>query len=226
MPLRLAQLLCLFTLGILAQAQPAGLEPQSREAWHFMALEGEGYAPLVYTVGEGRLRCEETSVERVKARIETRAAEDGLHPAYLAEALAAYAWDDWSRLQVTGYDLREVVSHHPEQLEPFLEQAYREHHPCLLGILKVLVAGYEGAYQENSEGRYEAAQKTGPRYRLVAFNPAFFPGTGLLEPLGVVYAVRLTELMRLDALRQPMLHVMAATLQKRAAQEGDPLKVR
>lgn len=215
-------------LGVLACAAAQTLEPQSPAAWRFAVAEGARYAPLLYTFEDGQLVCAAASERAAAREVEARAAAENLHPAYLAEMLAAYLWDDWGRFKVSGFDLREVVEQHPERLEAYLERAYHEHRACALGVMRVLVDGYEGRYVRGPDGRYhlDPAGAKGEPYALLAFNPAFFPGTGLFEPLGVVYAVRLAELMRLDVLRKPLLTVVAKTLQKRLAESGDPLKVR
>lgn len=216
----------LAVLGVLAYASAQTLEPQSPAAWRFAVGEGARYAPLLYTFEDGQLVCAAASEREVVREIEARAAAEGLHPAYLAEVLAAYLWDDWSRFKVGGFDLREVVEAQPERLAGYLERAYLEHRACALGVMEVLVDGYEGRYALGADGRYRRGAKgEGEPYALLAFNPAFFPGTGLFEPLGVVYAVRLAELMQLGALRKPLLAITAQTLRKRLAESGDPLKV-
>jgi hypothetical protein len=60
---------------------------------------------------------------------------------------------------------------------------------------------------------------------LLVFYPHFFPGTGIFEPLGLIYAVRLAELMQLSALRKPILSIIADTLRRRAEEGGDPLRI-
>lgn len=224
--MKLMQLLVLVALCVFGQAQgwPADVAPQSREAWRYAVGEGERYAGLLYTPHEGRLRCLLPTSRAARSAIEDAAAAQQRHPAYLAEMIAVYLWDDWNRLEVPGYDIRWVVAHQ-EALEPFLEALYQAQQACLLGLLQVLAAGYEGGYRQDADGQYRRvpAGEAEP-YMLLALFPEYFPGTGLLEPLGIVYAVRLLELSALSALRQPMLAHVARTLERRA-RNGDPLKV-
>lgn len=78
--------------------------------------------------------------------LENEANQRQQNPAYLAEAVVVYLWDDWTLLYVNGYDIREVFKDLSDKasLEVFLEQAYLEHHVCLFVVLKVLTEGYEG----------------------------------------------------------------------------------
>jgi hypothetical protein len=223
--LRWWALLLLATCGF-AQDLPAGIQRQSREAFHHAAREGARYAPLLYRDAGGGLACAQASSRAARQTLEATANRLGVHPGYVAEVLAAHLWDDWGRLHVPGYDLRAVVSEHPEELETFLEAFYQAHHACALGLMQVLTGAYEGSYRRGPDGGYHLVGRAqGDAYELLALYPRYFSGTGILEPLGLVYAVRLAELMQLAALRKPFLSVVAATLKRRAEEGGDPLKV-
>jgi hypothetical protein len=218
-------------LPALAQDLPSGVPRQSREAFHHAAREGARYAPLLYHDEGGGLACAQTSSRSAREALEAAANRLGVHPGYVAEMLAAHLWDDWSRLHVPGYDLRAVVSEdtaseHPERLEAFLEAFYQAHHACALGLMQALTGAYEGSYRRGPDGSYHLVGRAqGDPYELLALYPRYFPGTGILEPLGLVYAVRLAELMQLAVIRKPFLSVVAATLKRRAEEGGDPLKV-
>jgi hypothetical protein len=224
--LRWATLLLVLIAIAPAQDLPAGLERQSREAFHYIAREGGHHTPLLYVEQAGGLTCAQPSSRAAKTALEAAANRLGVHPGYVAEQLAAYLWVDWSRLYVPGYDLRDVVSQHPEQLEAFLEEFYQAHYACTLGLMQVFTNAYEGNYQQGPDGSYHPVGRgEGDPYELLVFYPHFFPGTGIFEPLGLIYAVRLAELMQLSALRKPILSIIAATLRRRAEEGGDPLRI-
>ena len=160
--------------------------------------------------------------------LESEANQRHQNPAYLAEAIVVYLWDDWTLLYVSDYDIRKVFEDlsNKEQIGIFLEQAYLEHHVCLLGILKVLTEGYEGYYALNVDGYKHVFDKSGEAYSPLALEPKYFPGTGIFEPLGLVYAVRLGDFLKIGWLRQRVIGMIAETLERRAQESADPLKVR
>jgi hypothetical protein len=202
--------------------------PQSPEAWQLMVDEGVVLSELVYDKTPQGLSCKKNSQYEVIQALENEANLRQQNPAYLAEAMVVYLWDDWTLLYVTGYDIREVLENLSDKtsLEVFLEQAYFEHHVCLLGVLKVLTEGYQGNYQVSPEGYRHVLDKSGQPYQPLALEPAYFPGTGIFEPLGLVYAVRLGDFLRIGWLRQQAIGMIAETLERRATESSDPLKVR
>jgi hypothetical protein len=138
-----------------------------------MVDEGVILSELVYDKTPQGLSCKKSSQFEVIQALENEANLRQQNPAYLAEAIVVYLWDDWTLLYVTGYDIREVLEDlsDKENLKAFLEQAYTEHHVCLLGVLKVLTEGYEGYYQLSSEGYSRVADKSGETYRPLALEP-------------------------------------------------------
>jgi hypothetical protein len=203
------------------------LTPQSPEMWAYMVSEGQESITTVYTETSQGLVCNQTSQNEVVKILETLANESKLHPAKLAEAMTVYLWDDWTLLQVEGFDTREVLSDMSDkaQVEMFLEQFYREHHLCLLGILKVLTWGYEGYYGLQKGEHLLLASKLGEPYAPVALEPDYFPGTGLLEPLGLVYAVKLGDLLTVGWVREKVLAMIAETLRHRGSTGENPLRI-
>ena len=202
------------------------LTPQSPEAWNALAAAGKKYISSVYDVTGDGLVCHETREKDVRTRVEALAALEHVHPARVAEAATAYLWGDWTLLHVPGPPLRAAVDGGKETLEPYLESAYQAHHVCLLGILKVLVDGYEGDYVQTDKGYSYAKKGGGERYKLLAFEPKYFPGSGFLEPLGVVQAVRNADLLRVDWVRAKVLNAVVASTERRKAEGGDPLKIK
>jgi hypothetical protein len=208
------------------------LVPQSPEAWRYAVTQGSKLISAVYQQTPEGLVCQQTSQLDVINTLENVAAEKDEHPSRIAEELVVYLWNDWTLLHVTGYDIRQVVEddvfesiEHKKVVTGFLEQFYQDHHVCLLGILKVLVYGYEKNYQL-SEGQYVRTQEAlGEGYEPLALEPKYFPGTGILEPLGLVYAVKLGDFLTMAWLRETALDLIAETLQRRAKHSGDPLKV-
>ena len=146
-------------------------------------------------------------------------------PALVAEELTAYLWGDWTLLHVEGPPLRAVLDGGRDTLEVYLETFYQAHHVCLLGVLKTLVDGYEGNYVQTEDGFVYKKKGDGARYRLLALEPKYFPGTGFLEPMGLVKAVRNADLLRVAAVRARVLDAVAASVERRAADGGDPLKI-
>jgi hypothetical protein len=213
---------------VLLQLTPFQLTPQSPEMWAYMVDEGQRSITTVYTETSQGLVCNQTSQNEVVKTLETLANKLTKHPAFVAEAMTVYLWNDWTLLYVEGYDTTEVlkaVDNNP-QVQLFLEQFYLQHHLCLLGILKVLTRGYEGYYSLQGQAYTLLQIPTGEPYAPVALEPEYFPGTGLLEPLGLVYAVRLGDLLTVGWLREQMITLIAETLRQRSATSQDPLKVR
>lgn len=204
------------------------LEPQSLEMWAVMVSRGQDNITTVYRDTSAGLVCHQTSQPEVMKTLESLANESKTHPAQIAEAMTVYLWNDWTLLYVEGYDTREVLSTMEDKprVEAFLEQFYREHHVCLLSILKVLTRGYEGYYGLQNGKYILLPTKTGEAYSPVALEPEYFPGTGLLEPLGLVYAVKFGDLLTVPWIRQSALSAMTEALQRRSETSSDPLKVR
>ncbi len=203
---------------------PQALVPQSPEAWAYVAAAGKSNIGSVYTVTDQGLVCRHSEEKTVRENVEALAAAANAHPARVAEELTAYLWGDWTLFYVPGPSLRTALDGGRNTLEPYLEAAYQAHHVCLLGILNVLVDGYEGDYLQTDNGYRYVKKGGGERYRLVAFEPRYFPGSGFLEPLGVVRAVRNADLLRVDGVRAAVLDALVASLERRAA-AGDPLKL-
>jgi hypothetical protein len=208
------------------------LVPQSPEAWRYAVTQGSNLISAVYEQTPEGLVCQQTSQLDVIKTLENVATEKDEHPARIAEELVVYLWNDWTLLHVTGYDIRQVVEdevfesiEHKKVVTGFLEQFYQEHHVCLLGILKVLVYGYEKNYQLLNSKYVRTQEALGERYEPLALEPKYFPGTGILEPLGLVYAVKLGDFLTMAWLRETALELITETLQRRAKRSGDPLKV-
>jgi hypothetical protein len=202
--------------------------PQSLEAWQSFVNQGQTNITSVYLkVSEG-LVCQRNTYAEVRTIIEGLANDAKVHPAQIAEEMAVYLWDDWTLLHVEGYDTREVLSNtkNKEALEMLLEQFYKQHQVCLFGILKVLTQGYEGYYSLKNGTFTRSQTPTGEKYSPYALEPSYFPGTGLLEPLGLVYAVKLGDLLTIGWVRERAISIIAETLQRRAKTSSDPLKVR
>jgi hypothetical protein len=213
---------------LLAALLSQSLVPQSPQAWDHMATAGSNLAPLIYQKTTDGLVCAKPSQAGVVYSLENLAADTGEHPSRLAEAIVVYLWDDWTLLHVRGYDTREVLTQLDDRprLETFLERFYQEHHRCLLGTLRVLIFGYERRY-ELIEGSYERSWDThGERYPPIALEPKYFPGSGIFEPLGLVHAVKLSDLFLIGWLRERAIDLVIDTLQRRAQTSTDPLKVR
>lgn len=202
--------------------------PQSLEAWQYFVSQGRTSITSVYASTSEGLVCQQNSYTEVRTILETLANNAHVHPAQIAEEMTVYLWDDWSLLHVEGYDTREVLSDlgDKEALEAFLEQFYLQHQVCLFGILKVLTQGYEGYYGLQA-GKYIRLQTpTGEKYSPYALEPKYFPGMGLLEPLGLVYAVKLGDLLTIGWVRERAIRVVVETLERRSKTSHDPLKVR
>jgi hypothetical protein len=212
----------IWTLFLLLQ-----LTPQSPEMWAYVVRQGKERITGVYTETSEGLVCNQTSQTEVIKTLETLANESKLHPSYLAEAMTVYLWNDWTLLHVDGYDTREVLSNMSDKsrVENFLEQFYLQHHTCLLGILKVLTWGYDGYYGLQN-GRYVLlTSQSGEPYGTVALEPDYFPGSGLLEPLGLVYAVKLGDLLSFPWLRDYAVNVISETVQRRSQTSDNPLRI-
>jgi hypothetical protein len=202
--------------------------PQSPEAWRYFVSQGRESITRVYTTTPDGLVCHQSSQAEVRNILESLAQTTRVHPARIAEEMTVYLWNDWTLLHVSDYDTREVLSNLGDRvrLEAFLEQVYKEHHVCLLGILKVLTQSYEGYYDLQGNDYLRLPTPTGERYVPLALEPKYFPGTGILEPLGLVYAVKLGDLLTVDWLREKAIVMIAETLQRRTETSRDPLKVR
>lgn len=203
------------------------LVPQSPQAWHYAATEGSKLASTVYQKTAHGLVCAQQSQAGVVYTLESVAAEEGEHPSRLAEEIVVHLWDDWTLLYVSGYDTRAVLNELDDRplLEAFLERFYAEHHSCLLGILRVLVFGYEKRYEFLDGGYVRSREALGERYQPLALEPRYFPGSGIFEPLGLVYAVKLSDLFLIGWLREKAIDLVIETLQRRARTGDDPLKV-
>jgi hypothetical protein len=202
--------------------------PQSLEAWQYFVNQGQTNITSVYVETSEGLVCQQNSYMEVRTTLESLANKAAVHPSKIAEEMVVYLWDDWTLLHVENYDTREVLENleDRETLEVFLEQFYMQHQVCLLGILKVLTQGYEGYYGVQ-HGKYTRLQTpTGEKYLPYALEPSYFPGTGLLEPLGLVYAVKLGDLLTIGWVRERTTKVIAETLERRLETSDDPLKVR
>jgi hypothetical protein len=202
--------------------------PQSLEAWQYFVNQGQTNITSVYVKTSEGLVCQKNTYAEVRTILETLANNAQIHPAQIAEEMVVYLWDDWTLLHVEGYDTREVLSNldDKETLEALLEAFYSQHQVCLLGILKVLTQGYEGYYGLQN-GKFTRSQTpTDEKYSPYALEPSYFPGTGLFEPLGLVYAVKLGDLLTIGWVRERAIAVVAETLQRRAETSSDPLKVR
>lgn len=206
------------------------LAPQSPQAWHYAAGEGSKLASTVYQKTAHGLVCAKSSQAGVIYTLEHVAAEKGEHPSRLAEEIVVYLWDDWTLLYVSGYDTRAVLTELDNRplLEAFLGRFYEEHHRCLLGVLRVLVFGYEKRY-EFVDGSYVRSvgsrELLGERYQPLALEPKYFPGSGIFEPLGLVNAVELSDLLLIGWLREKAIDLVIETLQRRGRTSTDPLKV-
>jgi hypothetical protein len=213
-----------FLLATLTPLLPA---PQSPQAWDYAVTQGSGLVGTVYHKTARGLVCAKSSQFEVVYALENVAAQKGEHPSRLAEEIIVYLWDDWTLLYVADYDVRTVLERTDDRplLESFLERFYKEHHVCLLGLLRVLTFGYEKNYIL-LDGRYVRSREVlGGRYEPLALEPKFFPGTGVFEPLGLVHAVKLSDFLLIGWLRERAIDLMIETLQRRA-KTGDPLKVR
>jgi len=204
------------------------LVPQSPQTWHYAATEGGKLASTVYQETAHGLVCAKQSQAEVVYTLERVAAEKGEHPSRLAEEIVVYLWDDWTLLSVSGYDTRAVLNKLDDRplLETFLERFYEEHHSCVLGILRVLVFGYEKRYEFLEGGYVRAREALGERYQPLALESKYFPGSGFFEPLGLVHAVKLSDLFLIGWLREKAIDLVIETLQRRAQTSDDPLKVR
>ncbi len=218
----------MLTVMLVALLFLSPLVPQSPQAWHYAATEGSKLASTVFQDTAHGLVCAKRSQAEVVYTLEGVATEKGEHPSRLAEEIMVYLWDDWTLLHVSGYDTRAVLNELDDQplLEAFLERFYQEHHSCLLGVLRVLVFGYEKRYKFLDGGYVRSREALGERYQPLALEPKYFPGSGIFEPLGLVYAVKLSDLFLIGWLREKAIDLVTETLQRRAQTSDDPLKVR
>lgn len=202
------------------------LIPQSPQAWRYAVTEGSKLVGTVYDETERGLVCAESSQSEVVYTLENVATQMGKHPSRLAEELVVYLWDDWTLLYVSDYDTRTVLGKTDNRplLESFLERFYEEHHICLLGVLQVLVFGYEKNYTLLDGSYVRSREALGERYEPLALEPKYFPGTGIFEPIGLVHAVKLSDFLLIGWLRERAIDLTIETLQRRA-EGGDPLKV-
>lgn len=202
-------------------------EPESAEAWAYVLDLADDVVPYIYETTPSGLSCH-ASAKETQSTLERLAFEYQVPPALLAESVAAYFWSDWTRLMVDGYDVNSVVTSEPDPkaLEQFLDAFYQQHEPCLLTTLRVLVDGYEGYYKHQSDGHYlRLNTKTGEPYSLIALSSDYFPGTGVFEPLGIVYGVRLAGLLKIDFIRKPAVEAITKTIAKRIKEQGSALKM-
>lgn len=202
-------------------------EPESAEAWAYVLELAEEIVPYIYVRSDDGMACQ-ASAKETQLRLERLAFDYQLPPALIAESVAAYFWSDWTRLDVDGYDIRAVISSDPdpETLELFLEAFYQQHEPCLLTTLRILVDGYEGYYKRQNNGHYiRLNSRTGENYSLIALSSDYFPGTGVFEPLGIVYGVRLAGLLKIDFIRKPAVEAITKTIAKRVNEQGSALKM-
>jgi len=187
----------------------------------------EDVVPQIYDVHDDGLSCK-LSAKETKQTLEALSFELQQHPSELAESVAAYFWSDWTLLHVEGYDIYEIVEEDadPKALEAFLEAFYQQHEPCLLSTMRVLIDGYEGYYLQQPNGQYlRMPRKRGEPYQVLALSTDYFPGNGILEPLGIVYGVRLAGLLQMDFIRKPALEAVTLSIAKRLNSSGDALKI-
>ncbi|MCA9839465.1 MAG: hypothetical protein KC422_21325 [Trueperaceae bacterium] len=225
-----ALLITLFLLALLPIASAKGLpqfEPESAEAWAYMLDLADEVVPHLYRNSSQGWSCQ-LSARETQTTLETLAYTYQLPPAMLAESVAAFFWSDWTKLEVDGYDINVIVTNNPDPkvLEQFLEAFYQQHEACLLTTLKVLVDGYEGYYKRQNNGHYlRLNTKTGEHYTLIALSADYFPGTGVFEPLGIVYGVRLAGLLKIDFIRKPAVEAITETITRRIREQGSALKI-
>lgn len=98
-----------------------------------MVNEGSVVSELIFNKTPQGLVCNKASQFEVIHTLERTANQRQQHPAYLAEAIVVYLWDDWTLLYVSGYDIRRVFEDlaNQKQIEAFLEQAYLEQYVCI-----------------------------------------------------------------------------------------------
>ena len=218
----------MLTALLVALSSPPPLAPQSPQAWRYAVTEGSKLVGTVYRDTARGLVCAKPSQFEVVYTLESVAARKGEHPSLLAEEIVVYLWDDWTLLYVSGYDTRAVLEKTDNrlQLEDFLERFYEEHHRCLLGVLRVLVFGYEKSYVLLDGSYVRSREESEERYEPLALEPRYFPGTGIFEPLGLVHAVKLSDFLLIGWLRERAIDLVIETLQRRAQTSNDPLKVR
>jgi len=217
-------------LFVSAYALPS-VEPQSDEAWRYATAQGALHMPVVYERTPGGLICKQSRESDTRMLLERVAAQRGVHPAQIAEELSVYLWNDWSVFYVGGYDMTNFISAPQSATDfgAFLDAFYLEHHTCLLAAMRMLVAGYEGHYVQDEQGHYHYNQDgdhnaEAEKYKLYALEPKNFPGTGLFEPLGIVYMSRYADLLSVRWVRKQVITHFANIIEVRGA-AGNPLKV-
>ena len=216
--------LALFSVGVYALPN---LEPQSPEAWRYAVTRGSHHIPLIYERTDEGLVCKQIREGDTRNILEGLAAEHNVHPAQIAEELSVYLWNDWSVFYVSGYDMASFIatSQSAADFGAFLDAFYLEHHACLLAAMRVLVAGYEGRYAQDEQGLYHYNHATeAESYHLYALEPKNFPGTGIFEPLGIVYMSRYADLLSVSWIRRQVVNRFAGIIEKRSM-SGNPLKV-
>lgn len=201
-------------------------EIKSEEAWRYMLNLAEDIVPLIYEDSEEGYKCK-LNEKQTKQTLETVAFEKEIHPARLAESVAAFFWNDWTALYIEGFDIEAVIDQDDEAvLGDLLEAFYQQHSGCLLTVMKVLIDGYEGYYTDQANGRYiRLVRKQGEPYQVLALSTDYFDGTGVFEPLGIVYGVRLAGLLKIDWIRKPAIDAVTLSVSKRIASTGNPLKI-
>jgi hypothetical protein len=217
----------MLTVLVIALSFLPKLVPQSPQAWGYAVTEGRQLIGTVYQKTPRGLVCAKPSQLEVVYTLESVAAREGEHPSRLAEEILVYLWDDWTLLHVSGYNTRAILERMADRplLEKFLERFYEEHHTCLLGVLRVLVFGYQKLYAFHDGNYVRSREALGERYEPLALEPRYFPGTGIFEPLGLVYAVKLSDFFLIGWLREKAIDLVIETLQRRAQMGDDPLKV-
>lgn len=220
----ISTLFCLLVLG--AYALP-NVQPQSKEAWHYAATRGAQHVKLIYEQTDNGLVCRQRRESETRALLENIALTQRVHPAQVAEELSVYLWNDWSLFYVSGYDMERFIAAPQSAADfgAFLDTFYLEHHACLLAAMKILVAGYEGDYVQDVSGAYHFENAAeAEAYQLYALDPKNFPGTGIFEPLGIVYMSRYADLLSVSWIRRQVVNHFGGIIETRSA-AGDPLKV-
>lgn len=208
-------------------AETPSFTAESHEAWAYILNLANSFVPELYESSSSGLTCK-SDAKSTKDTLEDLAFDNQLHPSLVAESIAAYFWNDWTLLHVEGYDIEEVVTEDAdaELLGAYLEAFYQQHEPCLLTVMKVLIDGYEGYYHVKGNTEYvRLPYKQNETYELIALSTDYFPGTGVFEPLGIVYGVRLAALLKLDFVRKPAVDAISKSISKRIQDNGSALKL-
>lgn len=205
----------------------AVLEEPSKALWRYAVTQGGRHILTIYEQTDEGLICKQARGSETRTLLEARAAEHNVHPAQIAEELSVYLWDDWSVFYVSGYDMSTFIATPQSAADfgAFLDAFYLEHHACLLPAMRILVAGYEGHYSQDDNGDFHYNRKiVAEPYPLYALDPKHFPGTGIFEPLGIVYMSRYADLLSVAWIRRQVVKHFAGIIETRSA-AGNPLKV-